>query len=258
MGSGMHTLALKLTLTPFLILAASLASRRWGEIVGGWFVGLPLTTAPVCFYLALDQGVSFAAAACLGSLAGAASEAGFVLAYSVVAQYAGWTLALAAASVAFAACGVLLASTALTLWPAVATTMVALAVVLVLMPRLGKSAMTLPRPWRWDIPARMIVATALVLALTALAPYVGPRVSGLLATFPVFAAVLAAFSHRSRGAAASVQVLRGLMIGAFAFTGFFTVLASSIERIGIAASFTAATLVALTVQGGTLALMRVR
>jgi hypothetical protein len=50
----LNTLALKLTVTPLLILAASLASRRWGEAVAGWFVGLPLTSAPVCFFLALD------------------------------------------------------------------------------------------------------------------------------------------------------------------------------------------------------------
>jgi len=46
----MGTLALKLTITPFLILAASLASRRWGEAVGGWLVGLPLTSGPVAFF----------------------------------------------------------------------------------------------------------------------------------------------------------------------------------------------------------------
>jgi hypothetical protein len=63
----MDTLPLKLTVTPVLILAASLASRRWGESVGGWFVGLPLTSGPVCFFLALDQGADFAAASCLGS-----------------------------------------------------------------------------------------------------------------------------------------------------------------------------------------------
>src|SRR5579872_1514179 len=45
----MHTLVLKLTVTPVLILTASLASRRWGESIGGWFVGLPLTSGPVCF-----------------------------------------------------------------------------------------------------------------------------------------------------------------------------------------------------------------
>jgi hypothetical protein len=66
------------------------------------------------------------------------------------------------------------------------------------------------------------------------------------------------FSQHNRGAAAGVQVLRGLLIGLFAFTGFFALLASTIEHIGIAASFAAATLVALTIQGCSLWLMRRR
>ena len=254
----MSTLPLKLTVTPLLILAASLAIRRWGETVGGWFVGLPLTSAPVCFFLALDQGVRFAAAACLGSLAGAASEAGFGLAYSLVARRHGWPPALTAASFGFAVCGLISTRAAVSLWVAAPLAVVALAAALTLMPRLGGEIATLPRPPRWDIPARMVVATLLVLGLTALAPYVGPRASGLLATYPAFAAVLAAFSQRSRGAAAAVRVLRGLLIGLFAFTGFFTVLAVTLERLGIAASFAIATLVALAIQSGTLALMRRR
>jgi hypothetical protein len=253
-----NTLPLKLTVTPLLILAASLAIRRWGEVVGGWFVGLPLTSALVCFFLALDQGVGFAATSCLGSIAGAASEAGFVFAYAIVARHFGWPLALAAGSFGYVVCGVFFAKAALPLWPGVAVALAALAIVLTVMPRLGDSVMTLPRAPRWEIPARMIVATALVLGLTTLAPYVGPRLSGLFATYPVFAAVLAAFSQRNRGAAAGVQVLRGLLIGLFAFTGFFALLASTIESIGIAASFAAATLVALTIQGCSLWLMRRR
>src|SRR4029077_20326398 len=54
-GGAMDTLVLKVVATPLLILGARLASRRWGEIVGGWFVGLPLTSGPVCFFLALDH-----------------------------------------------------------------------------------------------------------------------------------------------------------------------------------------------------------
>jgi hypothetical protein len=252
----MDTLPLKLTVTPLLILAASLASRRWGEIVGGWFVGLPLTSAPVCFFLALDQGADFAAGASLGCLAGAASEAGFGLLYSIVARHFGWPLALTAASFGFALCGFGFAKAALPLWPLVAAACASLATVLALMPQLGNERTTLARRPRWDIPARMVVATALVLGLTAFAPYVGARLSGLFATYPVFAAVLAAFSHRGRGPAAAIQVLRGLLIGLFAFTGFFALLASTIDRIGIAASFAAATLLALAIQGCSLWLMR--
>jgi hypothetical protein len=255
----LDTLPLKLTVTPLLILAASLASRRWGEIVGGWFVGLPLTSAPVCFFLALDQGVGFAAASSLGSLAGAASEAGFGLAYSIVARHFGWPLALAAGSFAYTVCGSLFAIAGLSLWPLVTTAVAALAVALALMPRLGRDGVVaFARPLRWEIPARMTVATALVLGLTTLAPVVGPQLSGLLATYPVFAAVLTAFSHHGRGAAAGVRVLRGLLIGLFAFTGFFAVLALSIVRLGIAPAFAAATFVALFIQGGSLWLMRRR
>jgi hypothetical protein len=95
------TLVLKLVVTPLLIAAASLAGRRWGQAVGGWLVGLPLTSGPVAFFLALDHGVAFAAAAASGSLAGAVAEAGFGLAYAWSARR-GWPAALAAACVVFA------------------------------------------------------------------------------------------------------------------------------------------------------------
>jgi len=245
----LNTLALKLTVTPLLILAASLASRRWGEAVAGWLVGLPLTSAPVCFFLALDQGAGFAATVSLGSLIGVVSEAAFVLLYSIVARRSGWPLALGAASVGFAFCGFLLTKATLPLWPAVIAALTALVVVLVLMPRFATTAATLPRRPRWDIPARMVVATTLVLGLTALAPHVGARVGGLLSTYPVFATVLAVFGHHSRGAAAAVQVLRGLLIGLFAFIGFFATLALTLVPHGIAFGFVAATLVALAIQG---------
>src|SRR5262249_23921725 len=41
-ASRMNTLLLKLIVTPVLIGAASLAGRRWGETLSGWFSGLPL------------------------------------------------------------------------------------------------------------------------------------------------------------------------------------------------------------------------
>src|SRR5258707_7777223 len=125
-----------------------------------------------------------------------------------------------------------------------------------LMPRLAAGRAELPAAPRWALPARMIVATVLVFVLTELAPVFGARLSGLLATYPLFGAVLAAFAHRLSGAAAGGRVLRGLLIGLFGFTGFFLLLASTIEQIGIAASFVAATALALLIQGGSLWLMR--
>src|SRR5947207_15027554 len=100
----MDTLLLKLIVTPLLIGAASLAGRRWGETISGWFIGLPLTSGPVCFFLAVEQGAGFAAAAARGCLAGAAGEAGFCLAYAIAARQDGdWPRAVGAGPIAFAA-----------------------------------------------------------------------------------------------------------------------------------------------------------
>ena len=51
----MNTFILKLILAPVIIGGASLAGRRWGPAVSGWLVGLPLTSGPVIFFLALSQ-----------------------------------------------------------------------------------------------------------------------------------------------------------------------------------------------------------
>lgn len=252
----MSILVLKLVVTPLLILAASLAGRRWGESVSGWFVGLPLTSGPVCFFLAIEQGPAFAARAGIGCLAGAAAEAGFCVAYGLAARSGKWPVALLAASAAFFTGASLLWAAALAL-PILATVAAAaLTVALTLTPRRPVAAVIVPAPPRWDIPARMAVATAIVFALTELAPLLGATASGLLATFPVFAAVLAAFAHHVRGADAAIGVLRGLLVGLFGFAGFFVVLVPALAGLGIAAAFVAATAVALVIQGATFTALR--
>ena len=95
----------------------------------------------------------------------------------------------------------------------------------------------------------MVLATVVVLALTALAPRLGARWSGLLATYPLFAAILTAFGHRVQGAGAALGVLRGLLFGLFSFAAFCLVLAVGLVPLGIAGGFAAAIAVALLVQG---------
>lgn len=242
------SLVLKITLAPALIGVASLAGRRWGQSVGGWFVGLPLTSGPIVFFLALDYGTSFAADAALGSLGGAMAEAGFCLAYGWLAFRVRWAAALAAACVAFAMGAAAMQQIVVPLPALAVAAFASLVLALRAMPKGSAVAVTVP-PLRWDIPARMVVTTVLVVLLTGVAPALGPRLSGVLATFPLYAAVMTVFAHRS-GSAGAVQVLRGLLLGLFAFAGFFLVLGASIERLGVGAAFAAATVGALAVQLG--------
>ena len=247
----MDTLTLKLVVTPALIGTATLVGRRWGQSVGGWLVGLPLTTGPVAFFIALEQGEAFGAAAAAGSLAGAAAEAAFAVAYGRSASRVGWLPSLLAGSAAFAAVAAVLKGSSL---GPVALFGVALAVLILslrVLPseRPGAAAAAPPR---WDVPARMALATAVVLALTALAPRLGATLSGLLATYPLFAVILTAFAHRQQGAGAAASVLRGLLFGLFSFVAFCLVLSLGLVRLGIAGAFTAAVVVALLVQGASL------
>jgi hypothetical protein len=247
---------LRILLAPALIGAASLAGRRWGPAVSGWLVGLPLTSAPVTFLLALEHGPAFAALVALGTLAGTVSQILFAIVYAWLARRHGWPLAFVGGSVAFAVSTAALAGLRAPLLLLACAVVIVLVLGLRAIPvverrapvveqRAAATAAPLPR---WDLPVRMLVATLIVGALVAVAPALGPRFTGMLSPFPVYAAILTVFAHRGQGAPAAIGVLRGLLAGLFGFVGFFVVVAGSIERVGIAVAFAVATLVALTAQ----------
>ena len=254
----MDTLALKVVLTPALIGAASLAGRRWGPAVSGWLVGLPFTSGPVALFLALEQGPRFAASVATGTLLGTAAQAAFAVAYARLAPRAGWPGSVAVGSAAFFAVGLALRRLSPSLALAALIALGVLVAALALMPRAAAVARPAVARPAWDLPARMILATVIVLALTTLAPALGPLLTGLLSTFPVYAGILTVFAHVLEGRPAGIAVLRGLLVGLFAFAGFFIVLGALIERAGIALAFVAALALALAVQAASLRLVRRR
>lgn len=128
----------------------------------------------------------------------------------------------------------------------------ALAAGLWLLPRPAERAPASVRTPRWDLAARAAVATCAVLALAAVAATIGARLTGLLAVYPLYSAVLAAFAHRLQGSAAAIGLLRGLLVGLFSFTAFYGVLGSLLVRTGTGAAFGSAIAAALLVQAGSL------
>jgi hypothetical protein len=108
---------------------------------------------------------------------------------------------------------------------------------------------------RWDIAARMVVATTLVVSISAAAPTLGGRASGLLATFPVYIAVLSTFAHRTWGAGEAIAVLRGLLIGLPGFATFFLALSLLLGNVPIPLAFGVALLAGGLAQAATLPLL---
>lgn len=252
----MNTLLLKLILTPTLIGAASLAGRRWGPSISGWLVGLPLTSGPVVFYLALSQGTPFARATAIGILTGAITQAVFSLVYAWLALRSDWPVTVVTSGVAFFIVTALLQNFTLELGALFVVVILTLIVAFRLMPLNDLSAAPTTAPPQWELPARMITATVFVLLLTGLASALGPHLTGLLTPYPIFASILAAFAHHQRGPSAANGVLRGLLLGLFSFACFFLIIASMIESAGIGVAFAIAIPVALIIQGGALWLLR--
>jgi hypothetical protein len=242
------TLALKLLLTPAFVGAVSLAGRRWGAAASGLLVGLPLTSGPVAFFLALDQGTAFAAHAAVATLAGVMSVAAFAVVYGRAAARLDWPGATVLGWAAYLGATLAFRSLPLSILPVSLAVVLSLLVALLLIPRSATAPRKAETPW-WDIPARMLSATLFVVLLTVLAGLLGPRMSGLLAPFPIYGTVLAVATHRFEGSAATTRLLRGLMAGSFAFAAFFLVLALTLERSPLGLAFGAAVVAALAAQG---------
>ncbi len=229
-------LLLKLTLTPLIIGGATLAARRWGPAVAGWIVSLPLTSGPVLFFIALDHGPAFAAGTAVGTTLGLGAIAAYSLAYAA-ASARGPATAVAAAAAVYALAGAALQELAGLPYPLLAAA-VLLAIVGALR-LLPPSAGGRPsrRPPAWDLPARLVVGTALVVGLTTVAPLLGPTVSGIVTTFPVYITVLATFALVADGRPAAVGVLRGSLIGLPGTVAFYMPIHYLAVSAGIAPAF---------------------
>lgn len=226
-------LLVKLCLTPLLIVLVSLAARRWGYAVAGWLSGLPTTSAPISLVLTLQHGSAFGARAALGTLGGLAASMVFCTAYALASLRLGWIGSLVAGFAAYGVTVLGLHSLTFGLAGTLACTLGSVVLGLVLVPRRSR-APTAPSPW-WDLPARVGVALALVLALTGLSDVLGPSLSGLLSPFPVFTSILATIGRLEAGREGAVGFVRGVLLGAFSFIVFFAVLVTRLAHDGLVA-----------------------
>lgn len=237
-------LVLKVVITALLVAAVSLAARYWGPAIGGLLMGLPWMTGPVLFFLALEEGESWAAEACIGVELGVVAIAAYVLAYRLAAKHASWPLSVLAASAAYAVVGVVIRQFDPSLIAAAAAGTAALFAAYLLIPAPTTADGPRPLPW-WDIPARMLATAVLVAVISLSVDHLGPRWSGIVSTFPVITTVIAAFTHNRWGLAPLTRIVRALLMSLQSFVVFFLVLGLALEPMGVLAAHALAAACAL-------------
>ena len=231
---------LKVLLVPALILIASLAGNRWGPVVSGWLVSLPFTSAPVIFFLAIQQGNAFASSSSVGVILGLASITLFAFAYCWLAlrpKGIGWPYPLMLGSGAFFLLTFVFVG--IQVAPMVAFAGVVLFLILAyrFLPRAPSEVEASPPLARWEILFRMVAATVLVLLITQASTALGPRLSGLLTPFPVYVSVLASSTYRLNGPVPAAQLVRGATLGLITPAVFFLIVSTTIVWLGVGPSF---------------------
>jgi len=237
------TLALKIVLVPALIMAITLAGRRWGQGFAGWLGSFPIVAGPVLLILALENGNTFGAQAALDAFAGVAPSMVFYVVYTQLARRGRWpAVVLASLLVWFAVAALLLALQA-PLWVTGSLTAVSLYAAPRLMP--AAAPVTPHVPHRLELPARMAAGAAVTLLSSELGRLGGSAVSGFAALFPSIGMVVASFNHAQSSAAAATEFLRGMTRGMWSVAGFCLALSLALPLLSLPVAFGIAVLVAL-------------
>jgi hypothetical protein len=223
----MSLLLLKLTVVPLFIGGVTLGSRRWGHRAAGLLTSLPVVAGPTLSFYAVEQGNAFAAGAARATLIGLVAVGVFCVVYAYTARHRGWLASVLAGWLAWGLVTLAIYQVRLGLVVSLAATVAGLLASrwFIAQPERPPSP-DRGRVPRWDLPVRMAVAAALVLALTSAADRLGPQMSGVLTPFPVATAIIAGFTHAQLGADATAWFFRGFIPGLCGFALFCCVLAA--------------------------------
>jgi hypothetical protein len=247
-------LTVKVIGTPAIVSGATLAGRRWGPTVAGWLGGLPLASGPLTLFLAIEQGPRFAAQSAEATLAGVLGVATFAVTFCRLAPRGRWPLPVFGGQLTYIGVAAIVLFVPLPALIAFVLSLVALTVAIRLVGTPGPAERVSSAPY-WDTPARALVATVLVLGLSSLAATLGARIVGLIAPFPIYASIMGGFTHGLYGPAASIRLIRGVLMGLYGFTCFYFAVAM-LATTSVLVAFVVATGSALVVQGGSMWFIR--
>jgi hypothetical protein len=232
-------LLLKLLLTPLLTLGVSVAARLWGHKVSGWLTALPIVAGPIMAVLILEQGAEFAVEVAIGTLITLPGLAAYIIAFAFIARRSQWLSCLLGAWGAFFAVALPLSLIATDGHAALAAAWAGLGIAYLITPNPQTPAGPAEVP-RVEIVLRIAAAVALMLIITYGAQTLGPRLSGVLLSFPIGGSVMPAFTRALHGVDATEHLLRGFITGLIPFPLFFYGLAVGLPHAHPALVFSAA------------------
>ncbi len=235
---------LKLCLVAFVVLGASLASKRFGHGVAGVLSGMPMIAGSIMGFVLLQSSVEHARGIAFATLVAFPAMVSHIVVFAHATRRLDWLGALAVANAVFLMLGSMLLWIELPVWVVCVLAAVSPLIGMRAMPAHSheRVALTIPR-----IELGLRVAAAVLLAATIMggASVFPLALSGLLLALPITGNVLPCFTLPRHGPDATIELLRGFVQGMFGFVTFFVVLEVMLPVLGAWQAYALAWLAAL-------------
>ena len=179
------TLALRMAITAAFVVTASIVTERSGPVIGALIATLPISAGPSYVFLALDHDAAFIAEGALASLPINAATIFLGLTYVVLAQRHGALLSCLAAVAVWLVLATIIRSVQWSLAGGLIANVIAYAICVPLLARYRHAKMPPIRRRWYDIPLRASLVATLVATVVTTSSWVGPKVSGIIALFPI-------------------------------------------------------------------------
>jgi hypothetical protein len=212
------TLGFRMAITAAFVVTASVITERSGPVIGALVATLPISAGPSYVFLALDHDAAFIAEGALASLPINAATIFLGLTYVVLAQRQSALVSAAAAFAVWIALASIMRMFQWSLTGGLIVNAISFTICVPLLQRYRhiKKMPLITRRW-YDIPLRASLVATLVATVVTLSGWVGPRISGVIALFPVVFTSMMLILHPRIGGPPTAAVIAN---GAWGMMGF--------------------------------------
>jgi hypothetical protein len=211
-------LVLRMAVAAAFVVSASIITERSGPVIGALIATLPISAGPSYTFLALDHDAAFIAEGALASLPVNAATIYMGLTYAVLAQRFSMWISAGSAIAVWLVLATIIRQFEWSLAAGLIVNAITFAICIPLL-RPYRHVAKMPliaRRW-YDIPLRAALVASLVGTVVTASGWVGPRVTGVMALFPIVFSSMMLILHPRIGGPATAAVLANSAWGLMGF-----------------------------------------
>ncbi|HEV2157083.1 hypothetical protein [Bradyrhizobium sp.] len=225
-------LLLRMAIAAAFVVTASIITERSGPVIGALVATLPVSAGPSYVFLAIDHDAAFIAQGALSSLPVNAATIFMGLTYVVLAQRHSMAVSCVSAFAVWIAMASVIRMFDWTLTAGLAVNFIAFGICIPLLSGYRHVKMPLvTRRW-YDIPMRASLVATLVAIVVSTSSWVGPKISGIIALYPVVFSSMMVILHPRIGGPPTAAVLANSAWGLLGFGMAIAVIHVAVVQFG--------------------------